>query len=199
LVTCLLAIAGFVQAAVFVQAADGPSWHVIRGEVKILCPMTVGGGFEAKTPALVGTLALAGSHPLALGGDLVVDLKTLETGIGLRDDHMRNEYLEVGKGDGFDKAVLSDLQLGEVDPGAFQGRTAFTGNLALHGVKAKVKGQADVHREGATVRVDATFPVTIADYGIAKPQYLGVGVRSEVQVKVSLVLTSAAEAPGAGR
>jgi polyisoprenoid-binding protein YceI len=180
-VAFLLALAGPARAA------DTPSWSVVRGEVKILCPLTVGGGFEAKTPALTGTLSLTGSHPLALAGDLVVDMKTLDTGIGLRDDHMRNEYLEVGKGPGFDKAVLSGLHLGDVDPDSFQGRAPFTGDLALHGVKALVKGQAEVHREGSSLRVEASFPVTLADFGIPKPQYLGVGVRSEVQVKVALV------------
>lgn len=37
----------------------------------------------------------------------------------------------------------------------------------------------------------ASFPVRIDDYGIAPPRYLGVGVRNEVQVKVSLVAAPA--------
>jgi hypothetical protein len=38
--------------------------------------------------------------------------------------------------------------------------------------------------------------VTITDYGIAKPQYLGVGVKNQVQVRVSLAATPVA-APSA--
>jgi len=190
---CLLAL------ACSSQAADHPSWRVVGGEVRILCPMTLGGGFEARTSALLGNLGLAGARPVALGGDLVVDLKTLETGIGLRNAHLRDSYLEVGKGDGFEKAVLSNLQLGDVDPGTFQGHTGFTGDLALHGRKAQVKGEAEIRREGPSFRVSATFSVRISDYGIAKPQYLGVGVRDEVQVKVTLVLNAAPLAEGAAR
>jgi hypothetical protein len=35
------------------------------------------------------------------------------------------------------------------------------------------------------LRLEATFPVQIADYGIPDPRYLGVGVRNEVTVRVS--------------
>ena len=185
--------------SVSTEAADRASWSVARGEVTILCPMTVGGGFEARSRALVGSLELQSERPVVLTGELMVDLTTLDTGIGLRNEHLRNQYLEVGKGNGFDKAVLSGLQLGEVDPATFQGRTGFSGHLTLHGMKVAVKGDAAIRREASSVLVEASFPVKIADHGIAKPQYLGVGVRDEVQVKVSLVLLSSTAPAGSAR
>jgi hypothetical protein len=124
-----------------------------------------------------------------------VDLRTLDTGIGLRTQHMREKYLEVGRGAGFDTAVLSELRLGEVDPGTFRGRTTFTGTLLLHGVRKPVAGQVDIKREGAAVSAQASFPVTLSDFGIARPEYLGVGVADVVQVKVAL---SAQPAPAGG-
>ena len=39
--------------------------------------------------------------------------------------------------------------------------------------------------------MEASFLVKLADFGIPKPQYLGVGVKSEVQVKVTLTGTPA--------
>jgi polyisoprenoid-binding protein YceI len=172
------------------------SWRIVRGEVHVACPMTVGGSFEAKTPAVSGTITLTTPRPPAFSGGIGVDLRTLETGISLRDDHLRREYLEVDKGSGYDTAVLSDIRLGDVDPTTFQGKTTFRGTFALHGTSRPVSGTAEVRREGATVRVEATFPVTISDYGIPKPTYLGVGVRNEVQVKVSLVAAPEAAAGG---
>jgi len=156
--------------------------------------MTVGGSFEAKTVALTGSVTLAAPHPPSLAGELSVDLKTLDTGIGLRNDHMRDEYLEVGKGSGFEKATLSDIHLGDVDPDTFQGRTSFSGTLELHASRQLVSGEAEIRREGSSVKVEATFNVTLADYGIPKPQYLGVGVKSQVQVKVSLLAAPLAPA-----
>ena len=174
-------------------AAESPAWSV-GGEVRVTCPMTVGGSFEAKTTALSGSVTLAAARPAAFGGELSVDLTTLDTGIDLRNHHLRDNYLEVAKGEGFERATLSDIRLGDVDAGTFQGKTEFTGTFLLHGTKKPVSGQAEITREGSSVRVEATFPVTIADYGIAKPQYLGVGVKSQVQVKVSLVATPVAAA-----
>jgi hypothetical protein len=159
--------------------------------------MTVGGSFEAKTDAIRGTVT-PGGPGAALGGDLSVDLGTLDTGIGLRNDHLRNTYLEVARGQGFDRAVLSGIRLGDADPQGFQGKTAFTGTFLLHGTTKPVAGQATVRREGRTVRVEASFPVTVADFGIAKPQYLGVGVKDQVSVVVSLV-AEPADGPEAAR
>jgi polyisoprenoid-binding protein YceI len=171
------------------------SWHVARGDVRVACPLTVGGSFEAKTSAIQGTVT-AGAAGAPLGGELSVDLTTLDTGIGLRNEHMRNKYLEVGRGQGFDHAVLSGIRLGDADPKAFQGKTAFTGTFLLHGTTKPVSGQATIRRDGAQVRVDASFPVTVSAFGIEKPQYLGVGVRDQVTVNVSLI-ASPAETAGA--
>ena len=167
-------------------AATG-AWRVSQAEVRVVCPLTVGGSFEAKTTALAGSVSLAAPRPAAFVGEILADLTTLDTGIGLRNEHMRGNYLEVGKGAGFDKAVISDIRLGDVDAESFAGSTSFTGTLALHGVSARVKGQAEIRREGGSIRIEASFPLMLADFGIAKPQYLGVGVKSEVQVWVSLV------------
>jgi polyisoprenoid-binding protein YceI len=155
--------------------------------VRVLCPMTIGGSFEARTTSLAGELKLASPGPVSLSGELSVDLTSLDTGIGLRNEHMHDHYLEVGRGSGYDHAVLSAIGLGRIDPAAFQGRTAFTGTLLVHGTKRPISGQATIRREGRLVRVTASFPVSIADFGIPKPQYLGVGVRNEVSVSVSLV------------
>jgi polyisoprenoid-binding protein YceI len=160
--------------------------------------MTVGGSFEAKTDSLKGTIVLATGRPPALSGDLTVDLRTLDTGIGLRNDHLRGEYLEVGRGADFDAATLTAIRLGDIDPATFQGRTSFRGTFLLHGTRRPVTGQAEIRREGSSVRVEASFPVVLADYGIPKPQYLGVGVKSEVQVKVSLVATPLASLDARG-
>ena len=62
-----------------------------------------------------------------------------------------------------------------------------------------VAGQAEIRREGSSVRVEASFAVVLADHGIPKPQYLGVGVKNQVQVKVSFVATPAATPAGGSR
>ena len=184
----LLAIA-VIATAVF--AADAPAWRVASGDVRVLCPLTIGGSFEAKTAALSGTLGLASAQPVTLTGALSVDLRTLDSGIAMRNGHMRERYLEVDKGEGFAKAVLSEIRLTDAKDDSFKGATAFTAKLALHGTNRPVAGRAEVRRDGASVRVEASFPVSIPEFGIEKPRYLGVGVKDEVQVKVSFGATTA--------
>ncbi len=178
-------------------AGADSSWRVSGGEVRVVCPMTVGGSFEAKTSAIQGTVT-AGAAGAPLGGELSVDLATLDTGIGLRNEHMKNNYLQVGRGQGFDHAVLSGIRLGDADPQGLQGKTAFTASFLLHGTTKPVSGQATIRRDGKDVRVEASFPVSIAAFGIEKPQYLGVGVKDQVTVNVSLT-ASPAETAGATR
>jgi polyisoprenoid-binding protein YceI len=163
--------------------AQAAAWRVGSGEVVVVCPLTVGGSFEAKTSSVSGQLAVDPAQPSRLTGELAVDLKTLDTGIGLRNTHMRENYLEVAKGDGFDRAVLSEIVL-KGEAATVTGATTFTAMLLVHGTRKPVSGQARIARAGADVRVDASFPVNLPDFGIPEPRYLGVGVRDQVQVKV---------------
>jgi polyisoprenoid-binding protein YceI len=159
--------------------------QVADASVAVRCPLTVGGSFDAKTNALSGQLVVDPRKSGAIDGTLAVDLRTLQTGIGLRDNHMREGYLEVQKGDGFQAATLNRIQLDGIDPALPVGKASFRGYLTLHGQEREVTGTADIKRSGTDLKVSATFPVKVSDFAIASPTYLGVGVRNEVTVAVN--------------
>jgi len=182
-----LALPALLATGVF--AAEGPSWRLEKGEVKVLVPLKPGGAFAATTTALSGTLTLEGAKPARLVGDVSIDLATIDTGIGLRNQHLRENYLEVAKGEGYNKAVLSEIQLAEASGESFDGTTPFTGTLLLHGVKRPVAGTAEIHSEGMSRRVRAEFPVELSEWAVKTPEYLGVGVGSRLLVKVNLTAT----------
>src|SRR5207247_1877533 len=94
------------------------TWRVGEGDVRVICPMTIGGSFEAKTTALSGSVTAGASGSRVLDGSLAVDLRTLDTGIRLRNEHLREKYLEVDKGPGFEAATLSDIGLNGLDADA---------------------------------------------------------------------------------
>jgi hypothetical protein len=190
-------MSGVMAIALATALVAQVAWTVSGGAVTVVCPLTVGGSFEAKTTAITGRLAVNASRLGALDGRLDVDLATLDSGIGLRNTHMRENYLEVGKGEGYDRAVLWDIVLG-ADP-AMSGATTFTAMLRVHGVERPVRGSARVSRDRGGVHVDATFPVVLPDHGIAKPRYLGVGVRDEVQVKVKFHASAGEGSTGSSR
>jgi len=175
-------------------ALEAHSWRIERGNVSALVPLKPGGAFQATTSALAGKLSLEGGSPAVLKGEIAMDLATIDTGIGLRNKHLRENYLEVGKGPGFDRAVLSDVHLTNVENADFEGHTPFTATLLLHGVKGAVEGSADISREGAKRRVRAEFRLELTDFGVKAPEYLGVGVASKLLVTVELTAAPAEEA-----
>jgi polyisoprenoid-binding protein YceI len=173
-------------------AADD-AYKISGGEVTVMCPLTVGGSFEAKTKNLSGDVTAAGDEQGTVRGTLRVELQTLETGIGIRDRHMKNNYLEVEKGAGFDTAIIDEIRVEKMD-----GKTVFTGMLSLHGQKRKVTGAAELQQKDGNIRVQAQFPVKVSDFEIPAPTYLGVGVRDEIQIKVSMMAVRATGAAAVG-
>ena len=176
----------FLAGATIVAAG---SWPVSQADVRVMCPMTVGGSFDVKTNALSGSMSANASRSTALDGSLAVDLHTLDTGISLRNEHLRQQYLEVDKAPEYGQAVLTNIELQGVNRDAPQGKGSFTGSLALHGVTKPVSGPLEVRKEGSGLQVKASFPVRLADYAISEPRYLGVGVKDTVQVNVTFSVT----------
>ena len=84
---------GLVATGAATRAHAAESYRISGGEVTVLCPLTVGGSFEAKTKTLSGEIAPAADQSGAVGGTLKVELQTLETGIASAP-HEQN-YLEV--------------------------------------------------------------------------------------------------------
>jgi polyisoprenoid-binding protein YceI len=165
------------------------TWRVEQGAVRVICPMTIGGSFDAKTTALSGSVTAGPSGSQTFDGSLVVNLRTLDTGIDLRNEHLRENYLEVGKGPGFDTATLSKIDLNKFNPDAPEGKGSFSGLLTLHGVTRSVTGAVDVRQAGEGLRVKASFPVDLAAYSIRKPRYLGIGVKDIVKVEVAFAVS----------
>ena len=184
----VFAIALMTAAAAAAGAAD--AYKVSSGEVTVMCPLTVGGSFEAKTKNRSGDVTPAADEQGAVRGALRVELQTLETGIGIRDRHMKNNYLEVEKGPGFATATIEDIRIEKLE-----GKTVFTAMLSLHGQKKKVSGAAELQQKDGKIRVQAQFPVKVSEFEIPAPTYLGVGVKDEIQIKVSLMAVSAGAQP----
>lgn len=119
-----------------------------------------------------------------LSGTATFKLDQLDTGIALRNEHMKN-YLKTAQNP---NAVLT-LKDVPVDAGfekslGNDGERPFTGTLLLNGKEQPVTGTY-LAKNG---QVDAKFPVKLSGHGIEIPSYLGVTVREDVDVTVSLPL-----------
>ena len=184
-VLVLVVLVSALAAAAGAQTSPGVgSWTVSAGDVRVRCRLTVGGSFDAVTSSLSGALRPS-ANDAAFSGELRVDLATLDTGISLRNGHLRGDYLEVERGPDFREAVLSGIVLDEPPPGRGGGReTGFSGTLALHGVRRAVEGEAELRGRDGRIQVEAVFRLSLEAFGIPPPRYLGIGVRDDVEITV---------------
>ena len=129
------------------------------------------GNFQAKTAQVKGTATLKGDQVSAQ--KVVIPLSTLATGIELRDKHMKDKYLEVGK--------FPDAELIEATGKGGQGR----GKLKIRGIEKEVTGTYQVI---GGKELEAKFPIKLSDFKIDGIRYMGVGVKDEANVTVTLPL-----------
>jgi polyisoprenoid-binding protein YceI len=186
----LLALWGILCSAASAPAHDRPVPSTTRtvtatgGHVEFTAvgwpsALTIHG----KGEGLEGRLAVDGT---AVSGTLTFDLTGLTTGIGLRDRHMKEKYLEVATHPRATLALegvsVAALPAGDrFDPV----RVPWQGMLTLHGVTQRVSGEARIARAGNAVKTVAQFPVDISAFGIEVPSYMGITVAEKVEVKVT--------------
>lgn len=131
-----------------------------------------------------GALTLRERGPVV---EVSVALGGLETGIALRDRHMKERYLEVHR---YPDAVLEVPRAAVPLPAegqASQGQAR--GRLSLHGRTREVDFRYTVRREGGTYRVEGALPLDLRDWGIDVPRYLGVTVKPGVETAVTFSFT----------
>jgi polyisoprenoid-binding protein YceI len=142
--------------------------------------------FSAAGPA---GMTIEGTTPdLTVGDDgtnviITVPLANLSTGIGLRDHHMKEKYLEVPKY----PATTLTIARGALRFPASGGQTTadVPGTLSLHGQTRPVVVHYDAKGEGAAFSAKGTFRINMNDFGITVPVYLGVTVKPDVDVSAS--------------
>ena len=184
--------------ALAVTATAGESWTIASGEVRVRCRLTVGGSFDAVTSQISGALRLENAGAAGVVGKVRVRLDSLDTGMELRNAHLRETYLEVDRGEEFREAVLTAVELAEPFPSGVRGHeTGFEGLLSLHGAERRVEGEARLVRREGHLRVDAEFALSLAEFAIPPPRYLGVGVRDELRISITIEAAVAASPPGA--
>ena len=114
---------------------------------------------------------------------LTVPLASLQTGIGLRDRHMREKYLQV---DRFPDVVLEVPWSGVKLPGDGQtGEGTAPGKMTLHGKSKDVQVKYRIVRTGTRYQVTGNVPLNLKDFDIDVPSYMGVTVQPDIETSAS--------------
>ena len=138
---------------------------------------TVHGKFRVKS----GNVRLDAATGKA-SGQIVVDLKSGNTGNQDRDRHMNEDVLQ---SDQFPEAVFSpDRVTGQLSP---EGHVLIHGTLRVHGQDHEITVPAKVSVHELEVSGTANFAVPYVKWGMKDPSTLVLRVKDTVDVTVSLV------------
>jgi len=171
-----------------VLVAQAGEWQVFKSEknlVKFVSDAPVE-DFEGLTSQVDGYLFWDGEDMLNKS-DLYfeVDLNTLDTGIGLRNRHMRENYLETEK---FPTTHFKGSLI-KVDKSNQNEITAFAqGKMFIHGVERLKSVHVTIKKEADKLRVIGEFEVKLSDYGITVPSIMFYKIDETMQLKIDFSL-----------
>ena len=109
-------------------------------------------------------------------------VKSLTTGMGLRDDHMRKLVFTNHDGSVPDITFVSREAACSPDAAKRQARCSVSGELAIRGVQRPFTMTLIVSRDGAGFRAAGDGVVKLSTYGIGQPSQLGVRTRDDVKL-----------------
>jgi polyisoprenoid-binding protein YceI len=146
--------------------------------------------FTGKTNAVTGSISFDWSTKVGKG-KIVVDPSAIDTGIPLRNEHMKGKgWLEVDK---YPEIVFEALKV----QGGRKDEYKVTGKFTLHGVTKKITVPVTVRYSAAgeatkaagfngdVIRLTTKFNITLADYGIIVPAQVSGKIAKEVTIALS--------------
>lgn len=110
-----------------------------------------------------------------------VDLNTLETGIGLRNRHMRENYLETAK---YPLASYTGniVKTKKLDDNHYE--VTAKGKFKVHGVENDMTIDADVYIYDDVLHLKSQFVVALTDHKIDVPSIMFVKIDENMDVRV---------------
>ena len=117
-----------------------------------------------------------------INGTATVDLNKLDSGIGLRDKHLKEKYLHTKKNP---KATI----LIEKQSVVFSGKNnKIKGTLNFHGKKKEIVLDTKLTRKGNIVSVNSNFEFLLTDFGVELPSFQGITAADKVKLKINTKL-----------
>ncbi|MBR9976432.1 MAG: YceI family protein [Bacteroidetes bacterium] len=186
----LLLLAIFVSMPASPLQAQKTEYHVDRSAnnmVKFVSDAPVE-DFEGVTDNIDGYLVYQGDDPTA-DSDLYfeVDLRTLDTGIGLRNRHMREDYLHT------DKYPHAKFNGRIVEASSSSGKTnvKVRGTMDIHGVKRPMEVKGSFSGSGDRLRIRTTFDVKLTEHKIEVPQFMFLKIDENMELALDFTLKKA--------
>ena len=140
-----------------------------------------------RTTAVTGELTVSGTE--VQSGSFSVDLTQVTSDDDRRDDAFQGRIMETATYPTATFELTEPITLAELPADGETVTATATGELTLHGTTRAVTVELTVQRDGDTVNVSGSIPVTFADYGIANPSFGPVTTEDNGEVEFLLALT----------
>ena len=114
-----------------------------------------------------------------------VDLNTIDTGIGLRNRHMRDNYLETDKYR-FAKFKGEIVEAEKLDDGEFD--LTVEGEMDIHGVKKSQTIEGKFLKDGNRYNIVTDFEVNLKDHNIEVPSFMFMKIDEVMQLELNFHL-----------
>lgn len=144
------------------------------------------GNFTGKTGQISGFITWEGEDTLSTSQVYFeVDLASLDTGIGLRNKHMREKYLQT---DTYPKAVYEGKLLQWILQPDSTYLVKTEGMLTIHGVERPFSTIGKLVKKGETYQIYLNFNLNVTDFDIKKPRFLLSSMNEVVALQLNIVL-----------
>lgn len=123
---------------------------------------------------------------------LKVDLTIFETGMEMRDEHMKENYLQTDKAENkFAQLEIQNLNIpAEYWKNSKELNLDFSGDLTLHNVKKSIVGKISLspYKENSPINTISELKVKLSEHKIDIPSFAGITVAEDVNITVKLPL-----------
>jgi hypothetical protein len=161
----------------FIVALSLPAFGQVTVDVKL----SPAGSFQIQVPKVQGHAVVSGDKVMAQ--NVVVDMRTLTTGIGLRDKHTKQRlYVEHDRSVASNTPTYPTIKLIKAMGQGGKGK----GIIEIMGQRKEVHGTYEIKGD----QLVSEFNMNLPELGITDVKYMGVGVRDDVKVTVVLPIKS---------
>lgn len=188
----ILFIAAVAQAA--------PRSYSIAGDGKNMAEFRIDDSMETivgTTSKIAGTISADPENPAASSVDIRVELASLDSGIALRNQHMRERFLETSK---YPNATFKSISVSgpaTIAPNK-PAEVSVTGDYSMHGVTKRITvpvrivliPESEITKSqrgpGDWIHATATFSVKLSDYDVHVPDTFLVNTADPIPVKIDV-------------
>jgi polyisoprenoid-binding protein YceI len=187
----------FALAAFLISAPAGAAEFIVKAGAPnkvVFVSKAATETFDGETDRITGRIVVDAAGVIdTVTVNLEVDMASLDTGIGKRNSHMRENHLETDK---YPKAVFAGASvLGPEGATLAPGKPVSfecEGDFTLHGVTKRLRVTVEVtQRDARTLAFKTAFKVPLADYKIDRPKFLFLKLGEVQDVTVEGVAISA--------